>query len=408
MLAIARRTINLYNGLFKDILKAIFLNKLIAGEETELFEKKLSQFIGSKHLIAISSGRAALKIILETLNLPVNTEIILPAYTAEEVPGIIQFLGYKPVFIDINDTDHNIDSSPIERNLTPKTKVIIATHIFGIPCDMEKILSLAQKYNLYVIEDCAHAIGATYKNKTVGNFGIAAFYSFANSKPFNTLGGGAISTNNDLLAEKIRNKVRNLPEMSKTALFKSILISYTLYWFTKPVFFTFFIYPFLRISGFFKKDFTPKAYSVIFKRILKPARKTARFSNLQAIAGLKQIERYSQYCEQTKKKFKILYRELFKFKYLINNNNQINTVPYFFVILTESADKLSYYLLKNGIDTGKYIMRHCPKEMNDKKNYPNTEKALKLSIQIPLHKFVDINKTQKIAEIINNFTLKNS
>ncbi|MFN6946977.1 MAG: DegT/DnrJ/EryC1/StrS family aminotransferase, partial [Cytophagaceae bacterium] len=110
-------------------------------------------------------------------------EVILPGFTCIVVPNAIIYLGAKPVYVDINSETFNIDPQLIEENITEKTKAIIAQHTFGIPADMDKILHIANKHNLFVIEDSCHALGSKYKGKYVGSFGDAAFFSSQWSKP---------------------------------------------------------------------------------------------------------------------------------------------------------------------------------------------------------------------------------
>lgn len=403
MLVIPRRIIHLYSGAFEDILKAFLLGSAIKGGEISRFENALKKFIEAKEVIVVNSGRFALRIILESLELPPGSEIIVPAYTAEEVPRTIFSLGLKPIFIDIKNTDHNMDVSLIESNITKITKVIIATHIFGIPCDIERILEIAQKNSLFIIEDCAHSLGASVNGKKIGNFGIASFFSFSNSKPFNTFGGGAISTNDEQMAKKIRNRIEKLPYMNLVTLSKSICISYFLYCFTKPLLFTLFIHPFIFISSMSKKDLFLRLYSLTFKRLLKSKRNNFKFTNLQAIIGLKQIEYYRSYCYQTKEKFEVLTSNLQNVCYLIKESPDVIAVPYFFVIVNEDAAEVSRYLLQNGIDTGKELMRYCPQYFDCKDEFPVTKKALEKSIQIPIHNFVDKNRLIRIAKLINSY-----
>jgi dTDP-4-amino-4,6-dideoxygalactose transaminase len=404
MWAIPRRKINLYRGELKDIAEAIFSGTAIRGKEIDIFESAFAEFIGAREVITISSGRAALKIILESLELPKGSEIIIPAYTAAEVPGTILSSGFKPVFVDINDTDHNIDTSLIEKNITPKTKAIIGTHLFGTPCGIEDILRITQKYYLFFIEDCAHSLGAEYKGKKVGNFSNAAFFSFANSKPFNTFGGGAVSTNDAALAHKIRDKIRQLPPISNTSILKSILISYILYYLTKPQIFTFFIYPLLLTAPGFKSDGLPNIYSKTFKMALRPVREGRRFSNLQAIVGLRQLELYKQYCIGGNEKIKTLVSNLSGgVRYLIRDKKDYSSVPYFFVIVSRNADLLQKHLLLNRIDTGRGLMRYCPECFGYEQDFPKAREALINSVQLPLYDSVNEMQILKISEIINKY-----
>lgn len=149
-------------------------------------------------------GRVALYAILKAIGVKAGDGIILPGFTCVVVPNAVTYLGAKPIYIDINPETYNIDPQKIEEKITEKTKAIIAQHTFGIPAEMDKIVEIAKKYNLYVIEDSCHAIGSKYKSKEVGTFGDAAFFSSQWSKPITTgLGGWAI-VNNPELKEKMK------------------------------------------------------------------------------------------------------------------------------------------------------------------------------------------------------------
>lgn len=156
-------------------------------------------FSFSTNSFTFFKGRVALYAILRAIGIKQGDEVILPGFTCVVVPNAIIYLGAKPVYVDINPDTFNIDVAKIEEKITKKTRAIIAQHTFGIPADMDKILKVAKKYNMFVIEDSCHALGAKYKDKEVGSFGDAAFFSSQWSKPLTTgLGGFAIINNLEL------------------------------------------------------------------------------------------------------------------------------------------------------------------------------------------------------------------
>jgi hypothetical protein len=145
-------------------------------------------------------GRIALYAILKAIGIKSGGEVIIPGFTCVVVPNAIIYVGAKPVYVDIDLETYNIDPNKIKEKVTEKTKAIIAQHTFGIPAEMNEILAIAKKYNLYVIEDSCHAIGFKYKGKEVGTIGDAAFFSSQWSKPVTTgLGGWARINNPDLI-----------------------------------------------------------------------------------------------------------------------------------------------------------------------------------------------------------------
>lgn len=151
-------------------------------------------------MITFFKGRVALYAILKAIGIKPGDEVILPGFTCVVVPNAIVYLGAKPIYVDIDPTNYNIDPNKIEEKITGRTKVIIAQHTFGIPADMDRITEIAKRLNLYVVEDSCHAIGSKYRGRTVGSFGDAAFFSSQWSKPVTTgLGGWSIINSETLL-----------------------------------------------------------------------------------------------------------------------------------------------------------------------------------------------------------------
>jgi perosamine synthetase len=173
-------------------------------------------------------GRIAFYAILKAIGISENDEILLPGFTCVVVPNAIIYLGAKPVYIDINPNTYNIDPSKLEEKITPRTKAIVVQHTFGIPSEMDIVLDIARKHNIYVIEDSCHAIGSKYKGKEVGTFGDAAFFSSQWSKPVTTgLGGWAIINNPKIKKnlEEIYSKFRK-PSFVENSLLR---LQYALY-----------------------------------------------------------------------------------------------------------------------------------------------------------------------------------
>ena len=168
------------------------------------FENKFRKYINSKNCIAVNSGTAALNLALTICDIK-NKEVILPSLTFVATANAIIMNGGKPVFVDIDPNTLNIDPEKIENSISKKTKVILPVHFGGLACDLSKINSLAKKYNLKIIEDAAHAAGASYKNKKIGSHSMAVCFSFHPIKNLAMPAGGLISINN-----KNHAKIRDL------------------------------------------------------------------------------------------------------------------------------------------------------------------------------------------------------
>lgn len=178
----------------------------IMGEPVSQLEKTLEQFTGAKHAISCSSGTDALLLAMMAIDIQPGDEIITSPFTFVATAETIAFLKAKPVFVDIDETSFNIDVTKIEEKITSRTKAIMPVSLFGQTADMDVINEIAKKHNLYVIEDAAQSFGATYKGKKSCNLSTFACTSFFPAKPLGCFGdGGAIFTNNDDFAEKIKS-----------------------------------------------------------------------------------------------------------------------------------------------------------------------------------------------------------
>jgi len=168
----------------------------------------------NRKLFPFFKGRVALYAILEALGTKTGDEVILPGFTCVVVPNAILYLAAKHVYVDIDPETYNIDPQKIGKIITEKTRAIIVQHTFGIPAEMDKIMEVAKKYNLFVIEDSCHAIGSKYKGKEVGSFGDAAFFSSQWSKPITTGLGGWAVLNNPHLRENMEKLYSHFIEPS--------------------------------------------------------------------------------------------------------------------------------------------------------------------------------------------------
>ncbi len=193
----------------EEIDRAIhnILNKsnYIMGDEVRELEKNLENFTGAKYAITCGSGTDALLLAMMALDIEPNDEVITTPFTFIATAETIAFLGAKPVFVDIDEKNYNIDSSKIEEKITSKTKAIISVSLYGQPSNLDEIDKIAKKYNLFHIIDGAQSFGATYKDKSEVYYSDIYTTSFFPAKPLGCFGdGGAVFTNRDKIAEKIK------------------------------------------------------------------------------------------------------------------------------------------------------------------------------------------------------------
>jgi len=188
----------------REVIDTLNSGWLSTGPKTLKFEKLIAAYAEAKYAIALNSCTAGLHLSLIALGIGEGDEVITTPFTFASTANVIVHVGAKPVFVDIKKDTYNVAPEKVKRAITAKTKAIIPVHYAGQPCDMRELMEIAQKHNLYVIEDAAHAIGAEYKGKKIGTFGDITCFSFYATKNMTTGEGGAITTNEDKVAEKFR------------------------------------------------------------------------------------------------------------------------------------------------------------------------------------------------------------
>lgn len=208
---------------FDKILRNVFKSSsFIKGPILERFEKDFANFLEVKYCIGVASGTDALHLSLVALGIGKGDEVIIPVNTFIATAYAILYTGAKPVFVDIDSKTYNIDTELIENKINKKTKAIIPVHLYGQPANMDKILYLAKKYKLFIIEDACQSHGATYKGKYTGTFGDLAAFSFYPSKNLGACGDAGAVTTNSLKFYKILNKIREYGFIDKKYIYDKI------------------------------------------------------------------------------------------------------------------------------------------------------------------------------------------
>jgi dTDP-4-amino-4,6-dideoxygalactose transaminase len=172
------------------------------GPYVREFENRIAEFVGARHCVAMCNGTVALEIATRALGL--TGEVIVPSFTFVATAHSLQWQQITPVFCDIDPKTHNLDPAQIEKMITPRTTGIIGVHTWGRPCEIDALEAIARRRNLELMFDAAHAFGCSYKGKPIGGFGRCEIFSFHATKFFNSFEGGAVVTNDDSLAAKMR------------------------------------------------------------------------------------------------------------------------------------------------------------------------------------------------------------
>lgn len=202
---LSRQTAALKKELDAAIGAVVSSSRFILGENVAALEKELAASIGVKHAVGVASGTDALHLALLACGVKPGDEVITTPFTFVATAEAISYCGAKPVFVDIEPNSFNINPTKIEEKLTTKTRAILPVHLYGLPADMSKLMAIAKKHSLKVVEDCAQSIGSAFMGQKTGSFGAAAAFSFFPTKNLGCFGdGGMVLTDNPEIADELK------------------------------------------------------------------------------------------------------------------------------------------------------------------------------------------------------------
>jgi perosamine synthetase len=275
--------------------------QLAEGPELADFASAFSARLGGLPAITASYGRMAFYYILKALQCPPGSEIVMPALTFWVVPEIARVAGLTPVFADVDPATFNMTADSFARVIGPRTAAVVPTHLWGLPCDMDEIVALARRRGIFVIEDCAHALGATYRGRPVGTLGGAAFFSFQMIKPLNTYGGGMAVVRDPILAQRVAelSNAAPLPDLKaiKQKLWQGRVQSIV----TRPKIFTWTMFPLVYACRRFNKNFDAYFWEKIRPLEPLPPDYHVRYANVQAAIGLEGLKHLDRWHDATRR-----------------------------------------------------------------------------------------------------------
>lgn len=407
-----RHSIRFGTKLFITAIKELFSSG--KKDNTEYFENKLAEFIGTKYAVLIPSARFGLYSGLKVCRKGGigDGEVIMPAYTFKGMAIAVKAAGFDPVFIDTKDNSCNINEDLIEQAITKKTKAVLISHMFGVPCNMKEIINIVDKYNLELIEDCAHACGAFYEDKKTGSFGKFAVFSFGIGKNIVCLGGGALTTSDKNLYNALKNEVKRLPEQDKKELFKNTVEMYLLSLLTNQPLFSLVTFPALAIAGRYNINYIDNKCNgdTTFASFYQEFYNYRKFNNIQAAIGMKQLtelESTNKVFMHNAAQYDVLINERVQSTPLLDNHN-ISTLRYYYMIRVKSRDAFRKKMLNKGIDTKSDDMGDCSKidGLNQRGiNFPNTERLVNEITEIPNNISLSKQDINCISRLINSSLL---
>jgi len=344
------------------ILGVLDSGRFILGPQCQEFERELAGFCGRRHAVLSSSWTAAVYLLHQAMGLRAGDEIVVPSHTA--FPSIEPMIhcGAKPVFVDIDDT-YCIDPELIEAAITSRTVGIMPVHLYGHPADLDRIGEIARRHNFWVIEDCAQAHGARYRDRPVGSLGTSAAFSFYPSKNLTVLGdGGCVLTDDDSIAERIR-MLRDHGRRSK----------YT-----------------HEMAGF-----------------------NLRFNEIQAAAGrvaLRHLEELNSRRRAAAARYRARLEGVVE---LPGERGWAAPVYHMFVIRTPRRDELAGFLKERGVETGihypvpNHLQPAITSNFADLPALPHTERIVREILSLPIHGEISLDDIDYVSDCIIEFCRRN-
>jgi perosamine synthetase len=377
--------------------------QLVHGPHIAAFEHAFAVQVGAAHAVTTSYGRMAFVYLLSALGIPAGSEIILPALTFWVIPELARVAGLRPVFADVDPRTFNLDPDAFERAITPRTRAVVPTHLYGLPCDMETILRIARRHQLVVIEDCAHALGATWRGEPVGTLGDAGFFSFQLLKPLNTYGGGMAVTNDADVASRVLALARNEPAPSEAEVLHRLRLGRVQRIAIQPGVFTASLFPVLLASSFFQA--TPDVYFWEKIRSLDPLPDSyrQRYSNAQAAIGIEGLRHLGKWTADTVGHARTLGGAL------DGSHISTPTVPddrthvfYQYAIYTSRREDVVRRCLRRGVDVESLHVDLCtrlPLFGNGHAPSPGAKRAA-TAIQLPVYESLPTDAIRRIADVV--------
>lgn len=399
------------NLLGKEVLLALSFmfpwnwKKLKQGKAVSSLENKLQTLLEVQYAISFDSGRSSLQIALQALGIEKSDEVLLQAYTCCVVSNAIIWAGGTPVYVDIAD-DFNMDPQDLEKKITSKSKVLVIQHTFAVPANLDALLAVAKKYNLKVIEDSAHVIGGTYKNKMLGTFGDIAMLSFGTDKSISCGRGGALLTNDRTLAEGLRLTQEKLSTPSNTKILQQ-LFTFILFFISKPLYTIVIGKVLLAMAK--KLHITSRIIEQREKRGEPVQNYPAKLPNALALIALHQLEHLAEF-NQKRREISKIYQEKIQ-NSCIQLPLEIKNIPFLrFPIRVKNPAKIHSLSQKEGILLGDwYNTVIAPKDADEQKmcyvraSCPNAEKLAAESVNLPTHIHISSRDQEKILKILNNY-----
>ncbi len=380
-MTIPRRRPRFYRGEWRDIIGWVLRGVTSLEGYVRRFEEEFASYSGRKFAVAVPSGRVGMELLLDALGIGPGDGVIMSVYTLKDLVVLMQEKGIRPVMANVDRDSFNIDPAKIEEKITPDTRAIVATHIFGVPCEIDRIKEIAARRGLKLIEDCAHALGATFGGNRVGTFGDAAFFSFETTKPVNTFGGGMVVTDDNAVAAKIRGTLDSYPAGTAQVL-KKIFLAALENALLRGAIFTLLMRMFVSHENLFTKLYWS------FRSRTRAGH--SRYTGLQARIGLEQLKMLDVWNESRAAAAALLESGLPHAAVPQKVPEGARRVHYFYVVRTSTSsliEDVRRRMLASGVDTGirEEITDNCSHIAGGWGEFPVVAELYARNLQLPVY-----------------------
>jgi len=383
------------------------------GPTVREFERTFAQFIGAKHAIMTPSARYAFYLILEGMGIGPGDEVVIPGLTYFAIPSIAVTAGVRPVFADVGLHSHVLDPDAFEAAITPRTKAVVPTHLYGTPCAMDRIVAIAKKHGIKVIEDCAQSTGARYRGRRVGSLGDAAYYTFGLTKNITTLSGAMITTDDDAVAAHCRARIDASTPAKQEKNAKEAVTGVAMRVATHPFVYPLTLHPIIVAGNRLGKDPIHDRFGepeVLYKELPSSFQKS-RPRAVQAAVGLKQLERIEALNGARIRNGRFLDDQLAHVPGLGVPTYPEGAEPIYmsFVVHHDRRDDLIAALRRRGVDTTTGYMNDCsdhPLFAEFRRPCTNAARIKAEQVHIPVHPTLDKRDLAHLVESVRSACLE--
>lgn len=376
--------------------------QLVQGPRIAEFEAAFARRLGGGRAAATSYGRMAAYYIFKSLGLTLGSEVIFPALTFWVVPEMARRAGLNVVFADVDPLTFNLPPDALARAITPRTRAVVPTHVYGLPCDMDEILAIARRRGLRVVEDCAHALGASYRGRPVGTLGDAALFSFQVLKPLNTFGGGMAFSRDPEVGARLAATAEEEPWPEERAVLARIRTGRLERFLMRPGPFSLTGYPLLLAASLVGARPDVCLWEKV--RLLAPFPRSyrTRYTNVQAAIGLAGLERLDEWTERTRANAGRLSRRLAGLTGVVPPPEPADRVHvyYQYAAYVPDRERLVRRALRRGLDLESHHMDVCsdlPLFAASAMDAPGARRTGQ-SVQIPVHVGLDAAAIERVAD----------